>query len=96
MKNIPHNKIKASVFRSNRFISAQLIDETRGVTLLGLSSKSIADGKPTDRAFALGKEIAKIALSKKIEDIYFDRNGYRYHGQVKALALGMREGGLKF
>lgn len=96
MKNISHNKIKISVFRSNRFVSVQLIDEQKRVTLLGVSSKSVKTGKPTERAFALGKEIAKAAISKKIENIYFDRNGYRYHGQVKALADGMRDGGLKF
>jgi len=91
------NRPRISVFRSNRWISAQIIDDEAGKTLVSLSSKSIADKlKPVDKASLLGKNLAQIAKTKKIKKAVFDRNGYLYHGQVKALADGMREGGIEF
>jgi len=87
------------VFRSNKEIYAQLIDDTRGVTITGYSSlhkdidKSLTK---TEQSRQVGRRLAEIALSRGIEKVVFDRNGYAYHGRVKALAEGAREGGLKF
>jgi large subunit ribosomal protein L18 len=88
---------RVSVFRSNAAICAQIINDGTGKTLVSASSKEIKEsGKPVEKASLCGKLLAKKAKEKKIEAIVFDRNGYRYHGRVKALAEGMREGGLKF
>lgn len=84
------------VFRSNRFITAALID-AKGDTICSLSSKKIeSKGKPVEMAKETGKTLAKQIMAKKITEIAFDRQNYRYHGAVKALAEGLREGGLKF
>jgi large subunit ribosomal protein L18 len=91
---------RMSVFRSNKEIYAQLIDDTQGVTLLTASSKSkdIAgqEGTKTEKAAMVGKIIAEKALAAGITTVVFDRNGYLYHGRVKQLADAAREGGLKF
>lgn len=90
---------RLSVFRSNKEIYAQLIDDVSGVTLAAASSKDEAiDGKgtKTDRASAVGKALAQRVEKTQIEAVVFDRNGYLYHGRVKALAEGARAGGLKF
>ena len=89
------------VFKSNRFIYAQLIDDEAGKTLASTSSQTLAkDGEALkmnkDTATQVGKEIARIAQDQKIEQVVFDRNGYLFHGRIKALADGAREGGLKF
>ncbi len=92
-KSIP----RLSVFRSNSHIWAQIIDDKHGKTLASASTKSIkATGTKIEQSFATGEAIAKIALEKKITLIKFDRGLYRYHGRVKALADGARQGGLKF
>ena len=90
---------RLSVFRSNKGMYAQLIDDVNGVTLVAISSKSKADkvsGTKTEIANQLGKILAEKALKKGIETCSFDRNGYLYHGRIKSLAEGAREGGLKF
>lgn len=88
---------RASVFRSNRRISAQLIDDEVGKTLLAITSKSIKEKKkPIELAFMVGQELAKKSKSQKIKAIVFDRGRFRYHGQVKALAEGIRAGGITF
>lgn len=88
---------RVSVFRSNTEIYAQVINDGISKTLVSASSKEIKEsGKPVDLALLCGKLLAKKAKAKKINEIVFDRNGYRYHGRVKALAEGMREGGLTF
>lgn len=87
------------VFRSNKHIWAQLIDDEKGQTLISASDfeiKSKKNKKKTEKAFEVGKIIAKKALSQGIKSVVFDRGGYKYHGRVKALAQGAREGGLKF
>ena len=87
------------VFRSNLTIYAQLVDDVTGVTIAATSSKILGKGSMSlNKATAaeVGKEIAKLAKEKEIEQVVFDRNGYLYHGRVKALADGAREGGLKF
>lgn len=89
---------RLSVFRSNRYIYAQIINDQIGQTLLSASEKELKNGKGAkiDRAKKVGELIAKKILTKKIKTVVFDRGGYRYHGRVKALADAAREGGLIF
>lgn len=91
---------RLSVFRSNRDIYVQLVDDRAGVTLVSASSKlpDIAEQKITkcEKSVLVGKEIARRALDAGITEVVFDRNGYLYHGRVKSLAEAAREGGLKF
>ncbi len=88
---------RLSVFKSNKNISAQLIDDVTGKTLLSVSTRTdIKDKSGKEAAFEVGKLIATKAKSKKIEKIVFDRSGYLFHGRVKAVADGAREGGLNF
>lgn len=91
-------KPRLSVHRTNEFIYAQLIDDTIGKTIFGLSEKSLGkvSGTKVARAKALGLEIAKKAVEKKIKQVIFDKGSFKYHGRVKALAEGAREGGLTF
>ena len=84
------------VYRSNKAIYAQIIDDTKGNTLLAVSSKGIEKGSKTEIAKEVGKANAEKASANGIESVKFDRNGYLYHGRVKNLAEGAREGGLKF
>ena len=86
------------VFRSNRSIGAQLIDDTAGRTLAAASSLDLKAGKGTksDQAAEVGKLLAEKAKQADISTAVFDRGGYLYHGRVKALADAAREGGLKF
>ena len=86
------------VFRSNKHIYAQIIDDTKGRVLFGTSSLSEKNlkGKKSEIALEIGKKIARLALEKGIKEVAFDRGGYRYHGRIKALAMGAREAGLKF
>jgi len=91
---------RLSVFRSNRNISIQLVDDVQGHTLVSVSSleeelKEKVHGN-IEGAKTLGNLVAKRALAKNIENVVFDRSGYLYHGQIKALAEAAREGGLKF
>lgn len=90
---------RLSVFRSNKQIYCQLIDDVNSVTLCAASSNDegvATEGNSSDRAKSVGKALAEKAQSSKIEQVVFDRGGYLYHGRVKALAEGAREGGLKF
>lgn len=89
---------RLSVFKSAKHIYAQLIDDSKGCTLASYStlSKSIDNSGNIEAAAEVGKEIARTALEKKIESIVFDRNGFIYHGRVKALAEAAREVGLLF
>ena len=92
-------KPRLSVFRSNTHIYAQLIDDLTGTTLAsaGTSEKeALTTGTKTEQSKAIGLKLAQKALEKGISSVVFDRNGYLYHGRVKALAEGAREGGLKF
>ncbi len=85
------------VTRSLRNISAQIVDDTNGTTLFGLSSLSVdSKGTKVDRAKETGKKLAELAREKGVSQVVFDRAGYLYHGRVKALAEGAREGGLEF
>ena len=93
---------RLSVFRSNQHIYAQLIDDTLGVTIAAASTQSAevkaeAEGKRKAEVAALvGKLIASRAKAKDVERVVFDRNGFIYHGRIKAVADGAREGGLQF
>lgn len=91
---------RLSVFRSNKEIYAQIVDDVTGKTLVAASSRdkdiSKAKGSKTELAALVGKSVAEKALKVGIENISFDRGGYLYHGRVKALADGAREAGLKF
>ena len=90
---------RLSVFRSNTSIYAQIIDDINGVTLVSASSVDLGGRKENsnvDTATQVGKKIAEKAQEAGIQAVVFDRNGYLYHGKVKALAEGAREGGLKF
>jgi large subunit ribosomal protein L18 len=86
------------VFRSARHIYAQIIDDAKGVTLVSASTLDVEGLKNAnkDTAKAIGAEVAKRAIGKNIKAVVFDRNGYLYHGRVKALADGAREAGLSF
>lgn len=89
---------RLSVFRSLKHIYAQIIDDTKGVTLCAASDKDVKDAKkmkPMAVAAAVGKVIAEKAKEKKISQVVFDRGSYQYHGRVKAVAEAGREGGLK-
>lgn len=96
-------KPRLSVFRSLKHMYAQLIDDQAGATMVSVSSLS-EDVKKSQKEKAgkisvsklIGMELAKAAKAKGIETVVFDRNGYQYHGRVKAVAEGAREGGLKF
>ncbi len=92
-------KPRLSVFRSNKEIYAQIIDDNSGVTLASASSREKgvnAEGTKSEVSVAVGKALAEKAKAKGVETVVFDRNGFVYHGRIKALAEGAREGGLKF
>ena len=90
---------RLAVYRSNKNISAQIIDDTKGVTLVSASTLEAGFegiGSNKEAAKKVGAKIAEKALAKGIETVVFDRGGYIYHGRVSELAEGAREGGLKF
>ena len=91
-------KPRLSVFRSNKEIYAQLIDDVNGVTLLSASSreKEVGKGTNVEVAAAVGKLVAEKALKAGIDAVTFDRGGYLYHGRIQSLAEGARAAGLKF
>ena len=93
---------RLSVFRSSKQIYAQVIDDEKGVTIVAASSlekplrESLKTGADVEAARAIGKELAERATKAGVKKVVFDRGGYMYHGRVKALAEGAREGGLDF
>ena len=96
---------RLSVFRSIKYIYGQIIDDEKGATLVSYSDhdkkilsdkEKLSDMSKVERARLVGEKLASLAKKKKIKRIVFDRSGYRYHGRVKALAEGAREGGLVF
>lgn len=94
------NRPRLSVFRSNRFVYGQIIDDATGHTLFGVHSRDVSKGKKSgskgDVSRMVGKELARRAVEKNIKQVTFDRGGYRYQGRVRSLAQGAREGGLEF
>jgi large subunit ribosomal protein L18 len=94
-------RLRLSVYRGNTNIYSQIIDDTKGVTLVAASSadpeiKGTVKGFTVETAKKVGELLAQKAKAKGIENVVFDRGGYRYHGKVKALSEGARSGGLKF
>jgi large subunit ribosomal protein L18 len=92
---------RLTVYRSNKYISAQVINDDKGKTIVSINSKNIKIDKTNKMnkssiSFQVGKEIAEKAIKKKIKKVIFDRSGYLYHGRIKAFADGAREGGLEF
>ena len=87
---------RLSVFKSSVHIYGQLIDDDNGKTLVAMSDLKIKEGKKAEKATKVGEELAKRAIAKKIKKVIFDRNGFKYHGRIKALAEGARKGGLEF
>lgn len=90
------SKPRLSVYRSNKHIYAQVIDDEKKVTIASASDLKAKKGSKTERARQVGIDVAKAAMQKKVKEIVFDRSGYKYHGRVKSLAEGARETGLKF
>ena len=91
-------KPRLSVFRSNRGLYVQIIDDLKGHTVAAVSSNEVGEKTRLniETSKSVGKKIAEKAIAAGVTDIVFDRNGYLYHGNIKALAEGAREGGLKF
>lgn len=87
---------RMSVFRSNKGIYVQLIDDLNGRTLCSADSRKITEGTKVEIAAKVGEDIAKKAQEAGITEVVFDRGGYLFHGRVKSLADGARKGGLKF
>lgn len=87
---------RLSVFRSLTGISAQVIDDNKGVTIVAADIRELKATNNIEGAKKVGKKLAEKCLEKKIKEVVFDRAGYKYHGKVKSLAEGAREGGLKF
>jgi large subunit ribosomal protein L18 len=87
---------RLAVFRSNADVYAQIIDDEQGHTLAAADSRAVKDGDKTAKARATGMMIAERAKAAGVQSVVFDRGGYLYHGRVKALAEGAREGGLEF
>ncbi len=100
LKKLSGDKLRLSVFRSNKYIYAQVIDDSKSSTLVQASSlEKEADAKApgnTEAAGKVGELLAKRAKKAGIKEVVFDRGGYIYHGRVKALAEAARDGGLKF
>jgi large subunit ribosomal protein L18 len=87
---------RLSVFRSHQHIYAQIIDDTKGQTLVSESDLTAKSGTKKEKALTVGENIAKKAVQKKIKQVVFDRGGFIYHGRVAALTEGARKGGLEF
>ncbi len=87
---------RLSVFKSNKHISAQVIDDVNAVTLASSHSRDAKGKTMTEKSVLVGEDIAKKLLAKKVSQVVFDRGGFVYAGNVKALADGARKGGLKF
>ena len=87
---------RVCVYKSNRYIYAQIIDDAQGRTLCSFSSLSLKKKLTVESSKEVGLKLGQIALEKGIKEVVFDRNGFKFHGRVKALADGLREAGLKF
>lgn len=88
---------RLSVYKSLKHMHAQIVDDVNNKTIAGMSTKGIKEkGTKMEKAIILGRELAKLAVSKGVEKVVFDRGRFKYHGRVKAMATAAREGGLKF
>jgi len=92
------SKLRLSIFKSSKYVFAQLIDDSKQTTLLSVHSKSLNLKGVTkvNQALAVGKELGKLAIAQGLNNIVFDRGGFLYHGRVEAVANGAREAGLIF
>ena len=96
-RNVDNGRLRLSVFRSSKHIYAQIIDEAKGHTVAEANSKTLASsGSKLEQAKAVGQALAERATTAGVKKVVFDRGSYKYHGRVKALAEGAREGGLDF
>lgn len=96
-QSVDNGRLRLTVFRSARYVYAQVIDDRTGTTVAEANSKTLGvAGDKTAQAAAVGKAVAERALAKGVTRVVFDRGPFRYHGRVKALAEGAREGGLEF
>ncbi|GGR04363.1 50S ribosomal protein L18 [Deinococcus ruber] len=89
-------RLRLSIYRSSKYIYAQIIDDAAGRTVAQIGSKAVKTGTKTESAAAVGKAVAEAALAAGVKQVVFDRGQYRYHGRVKALADAAREAGLDF
>ena len=98
LKRINSDRLRLTVFRSSRNISAQIVDDINHKTLVSVTSskKDLANVKNKDLPSNIGELLAKKALEKKISKVYFDRGRYKYHGRIKSFADALRKGGLNF
>lgn len=102
LRTVAPGKLRLSVFRSNTNMYAQIIDDTKGHTLVSASTldkklrKELKSGRSMDAAVLIGKTVGEKAVKAGITDVYFDRGGFRYTGRLKAMADAAREAGLKF
>lgn len=87
---------RLSIFRSNKFLYAQIINDEKGVTIISASDIDAKTGTKTERSVLVGTNLAKSAISKGIKSVVFDRNGFKYTGRIKALADAARASGLEF
>lgn len=96
-RQVDTGRLRLSIFRSARHIYAQVIDDRTGRTIAEANSKALAvTGNKTDQAKATGQALAERAVAAGVKQVVFDRGSFKYHGRVKALASGAREGGLEF
>ncbi len=96
-RQVDTGRLRLSVFRSAKHIYAQVIDDRTGRTLAEANSKALApSGNKTEQAKAVGAALAERAVAAGVKQVVFDRGSFKYHGRVKALADGAREGGLEF
>lgn len=86
---------RITVFKSNVSVYAQAVDDDARVTVAAINDASIKKGTKTERALAAGKKLAELLKAKKVEAALFDKGGFKYHGRVKAVADGLREGGIR-
>lgn len=89
-------RLRLSIYRSSKYIYAQIIDDAAGTTVAQIGSKAVKAGNKTESAAAVGKAVAEAAIAAGVKQVVFDRGEYRYHGRVKALADAAREAGLDF
>lgn len=87
---------RLSVYRTNQHIYAQLIDDSNSQTIMATSDVKLEKGTKSEKAKLVGENLAKLAQSKKITKVVFDRNGFKFHGRIKELAQGAKDGGLIF
>ena len=89
-------RLRLSIFRSNKHLYAQVIDDAKGITMASASDMGVKGKKALERASVIGESVAKSATAKKVKSVVFDRGGFKYDGRVKALAEAARKGGLEF